>query len=179
MRFKKKCVNNFQRLHFFFHPNFASFHDKIIRKPAILLIHANVSCNATFHDSQSPQTNGGSMFENHAFPYSSAIKVATLCTLLLVIGCGVTSNTALYQPDKDSAPWKIKVELGRTSVQVFINDSLVVDGGTGMFGTRTELTGTYRGAKVLAIVNKPPSMMGDALRCDLLIDDKLVAQFQR
>src|SRR3990167_8803858 len=24
MRFKKKCVNNFQRLHFFFHPNFAS-----------------------------------------------------------------------------------------------------------------------------------------------------------
>ena len=23
MRFKKKCVNNFQRLHFFFHPNFA------------------------------------------------------------------------------------------------------------------------------------------------------------
>ena len=25
MRFKKKCVNIFQRLHFFFHPNFASF----------------------------------------------------------------------------------------------------------------------------------------------------------
>ena len=39
MKFKEKCVNNFQRLHFFFHPNFAS---SIIRKSAKLLIHANV-----------------------------------------------------------------------------------------------------------------------------------------
>lgn len=45
MRFKKKCVNNFQRLHFFFHPNFASSIDKIIRKSAKLLIHANIIGN--------------------------------------------------------------------------------------------------------------------------------------
>lgn len=113
----------------------------------------------------------------------SANRIVTLFSVIVLMiiinGCGTTSNTALYQPDKESQPWKIKVEMGRTSVDVFINDSLVVSGGTGMFGTRTELTGTYRGAKVMAIVNKPPSMMGDALRCDLLIDDKLVGQFEK
>ncbi len=42
MRFKKKCVNNFQRLHFFFHPNFTSFMIKLKRKSAKLLIYLNV-----------------------------------------------------------------------------------------------------------------------------------------
>ncbi len=107
-------------------------------------------------------------------------SVLLVFALVMIIGCGSTSNIASYRPrGSNEAAWKVKVEQNNLTkkVEISVNDSVVCEGSVGVFNTDEDMKGDYRGHHVTANLSRTQSFMKEGYRCEVFIDGELVGKF--
>ncbi len=107
--------------------------------------------------------------------------ILPLLAALILIACGSTSNMMTYRPrGSTESAWNVRAEKGNVSnsVQVFINDSLVCEGGPGVFSSDADLKGEYRGHAVTAMVQRSTGLFKTGIRCMVFIDGELAGKFE-